>query len=117
MRGNKRGRPPSKPIVFRDGYYIEVRNKSTDPGSGVKIRKDTEEEMLSAIEQYKKSKIVVILGAFKNGKPVKEKEKDAPVAKKAKVASGKKKVAKKVKPASAKSKPSKGKGKTVKKKK
>ena len=70
MRGKKRGRPPSRPIVFRDGFYIEVRNRTTDPGSGVKIRKESKEEMLSAIEQYSKSKLVIVLGEYKNGKPV-----------------------------------------------
>ena len=73
MKGPKRGRPPTRPIVFRDGFYIEVRNRTTDPGSGVKIRKDTKEEMLAAIKQYSKSKLIIVLGEYKNGKPVKAK--------------------------------------------
>ena len=69
MRGKKGGRPPSKPIVFRDGFYIEVRNRATDPGSGIKIRKETLEEMIAAVEEYRKTKLVVILGQYKNGEP------------------------------------------------
>lgn len=75
MRGSKRqggnrGRPPTKPVVFKDGFYIEVRNRATDPGSGVKICKATNEEMLEAVEEYRKSKLVIILGAYKDGKRV-----------------------------------------------
>ncbi len=70
MRGKKGGRPPSKPIVFRDGFYIEVRNRGTDAGSGIKLRKETKEEMLAAVEEYCKTKLVVIMGEYKNGEPV-----------------------------------------------
>lgn len=71
MRGKKGGgRPPSGPPVFRDGFYIEVRNRGTDPGSGVKVRKETREEMLAAAEEYRKIKLVVILGEYKDGEPV-----------------------------------------------
>ena len=61
------GRPPSGPPVFRDGFYIEVRNRGTDPGSGVKLRKETEAEMLAAAEEYRKIKLVIVLGEYKNG--------------------------------------------------
>ena len=71
MRGKKGGgRPPSGPPVFRDGFYIEVRNRGTDPGSGVKVRKETREEMLAAAEEYRKIKLVVILGEYKDGEQV-----------------------------------------------
>ena len=70
MQGKKAGRPPTRPVVLRDGFYIMVRNRVSDPGSGIKVRKDTKEEMLEAIKQYSKSKIVVVLGEYKNGKPV-----------------------------------------------
>ncbi len=69
MHGKKAGRPPTRPVVFRDGFYIVVRNKTSDPNSGIKIRKDTKEEMLEAVKMYSKSKIVVVLGEYKNGKP------------------------------------------------
>jgi len=67
---HKRGRPPTKPVVFKDGFYLEVRNRATDPGSGVKICKATHEEMLAAIDDYRRTKLVVVLGAYKDGKPV-----------------------------------------------
>ncbi|SDR92694.1 hypothetical protein [Gramella sp. MAR_2010_147] len=60
------GRPSTKPKDLRDGYYIEVRNKNKK--NGVKIRRDTKEQLLLAIEEYKESKDVVVLGKSKNGK-------------------------------------------------
>ena len=60
------GRPSTKPKDLRDGYYIEVRNKNQN--SGVKIRRDTKSQLLIAINEYKESKEVVILGKQENGK-------------------------------------------------
>lgn len=60
------GRPATKPIDLKDGYYIEVRNKNQK--SGVKIRRDTKSQLLLAINEYKVSKDVVILGKSVNGK-------------------------------------------------
>lgn len=71
-RGGNRGRPPTKPAVLKDGYYFEVRNRATDPGTGIKIWKPTYEDMMMAVEEYRKIKLVIILGAYKNGNPVKE---------------------------------------------
>ena len=67
---HKRGRPPTKPVVFKDGYYLEVRNRATDPGSGVKIHKATYDEMVAPINDYRRTKLVVVLGAYKDGKPI-----------------------------------------------
>lgn len=76
MKGKKGGgRPPSRPVAFADGFYIEVRNRGTDPGHGVKLRKNTREEMLQAAEEYRKTKLVIILGEYKDGEPVSKKEK------------------------------------------
>src|ERR1051326_1237509 len=77
VRGGNRGRPPTKPAVLKDGFYFEVRNRATDPGTGVKIWKATLEEMIEAAEQYRKTKLVIVLGAYKNGVPVAEKKKKA----------------------------------------
>ncbi|MCH7535975.1 MAG: hypothetical protein IH948_09615 [Bacteroidetes bacterium] len=44
------GRPPTKPITLKDGWYIEVRNKGSR--SGVKLRRDTEEEMKQAVKDF-----------------------------------------------------------------
>ena len=62
------GRPSTKPKKLRDGFYIEVRNKNSK--TGIKIRRDTKEQMLSSIKEYEKTKDVIVLGEFKNGKPL-----------------------------------------------
>ena len=79
-RGGNRGRPPTKPAVLKDGFYFEVRNRATDPGTGVKIWKGSQAEMLDAVAEYRKTKLVVILGAYKDGNPVN------PIAKRKKAA-------------------------------
>ncbi|MBD0851053.1 hypothetical protein [Maribacter arenosus] len=60
------GRPATKPTELRDGYYIEIRNRGSK--SGVKIRRDTKEQMLMAIKEYEASKDVVMIGEVKKGK-------------------------------------------------
>ena len=60
------GRPSTKPKDLKDGYYIEVKNKSQK--SGIKIRRDTRSQLLMAIDEYKDNKEVVILGKQENGK-------------------------------------------------
>ncbi|MCC7331100.1 MAG: hypothetical protein IT232_00700 [Flavobacteriales bacterium] len=60
------GRPATKPTKLKDGYYIEVRNKGSK--TGIKIRRDSREAMLSAIKEYERVKDVVVLGKSKNGK-------------------------------------------------
>ncbi len=62
------GRPATKPKDLRDGFYIEVRNKKSS--SGVKIRRDTKKQLKEAIEEYKESKDIVVLGESRNGKMV-----------------------------------------------
>ena len=64
------GRPPTRPVTLKDGFYIEVRNKGAN--SGIKIRSDNSESMLEAAKEYKKSKEVVVLGEHKKGKWVTE---------------------------------------------
>ncbi len=59
------GRPPTLPAQLRDGFYIEVRSKTAD--KGVKIRADSEEEMMANANIYKNSKEVTILGQLKKG--------------------------------------------------
>ena len=65
---SKKGRPPTRPSTLRDGFYIEVRN--IGGGSGIKIWRRSEKEMLLAAEDYGRTKDVVILGEYKVGKPV-----------------------------------------------
>ena len=67
------GRPITKPRELRDGFYIEIRNKGSR--SGIKIRRDTEAEMLYAIKEYERVKDVIVMGEYKNGKEVKKTKK------------------------------------------
>lgn len=60
------GRPPTRPVKLKDGFYIEVKNKGAS--SGIKIRRETKAEMLRSAEDYKRIKDVSILGECKNGK-------------------------------------------------
>jgi len=63
------GRPPTRAKEYRDGFYIEVRNKGSQ--TGIKIIRKTEEEMILAIREYEKTKEVIILGESRNGKWIK----------------------------------------------
>ncbi len=67
------GRPATKPTELRDGFYIEVRNKGSK--NGIRLRRDSKKAMEAAIKEYEKVKDVVVLGEYKNGKPVSEKKK------------------------------------------
>ena len=67
------GRPSTRPKKLKDGFYIEVKAKGSD--GTIKIRRDTKEEALEALEHYKKSKNVENLGEMKNGKWVNGKKK------------------------------------------
>ncbi|MGB0884799.1 MAG: hypothetical protein ACPGVH_00995 [Chitinophagales bacterium] len=81
------GRPSTREKKLKDGYYIEVRNKGSK--SGIKIRRDSVEEMNQAVEDYSRSKDIVVLGESKNGKWVAkeaEKKKKKLAAKEAKAA-------------------------------
>ncbi len=60
------GRPPTRPKKLRDGFYIEVRNKGSK--TGIKIVRNSKEEMQKAIKDYSKTKEVIVLGESKNGK-------------------------------------------------
>jgi hypothetical protein len=60
------GRPITREIKLRDGFYIEVKSKGAQKGT--KIRRDTYNEIQSAIRQYKNAYEVQYLGEMKNGK-------------------------------------------------
>ncbi len=62
------GRPSTKPKDLRDGFYIEVRNKNQR--TAIKIRRDTKEQLILAIEEYRKNKEVTVLGQSKKGKMI-----------------------------------------------
>lgn len=67
------GRPSTRPKKLKDGFYIEVKNRGAD--NGIKVRRDTLEEILEAEILYKRSKNVEMLGEMKNGKWVNGKKK------------------------------------------
>jgi len=60
------GRPATRPKRYRDGFYIEVKNKGDK--SGIVIVRNTKEEMLKAIRDYSRTKEVSVLGESRNGK-------------------------------------------------
>ena len=61
------GRPPTRPSRLKDGFYIEIKNEGST-SSGIKIRRDTREEMMDAIKEYSRTKKVVVLGELKKDK-------------------------------------------------
>jgi hypothetical protein len=66
------GRPPTRTKKLRDGFYIEIRAKGS--ASGIKIIRQSEDEMIRAVKEYEKSKEIIVLGESKNGKWVNSKQ-------------------------------------------
>lgn len=60
------GRPSTREKKLKDGFYIEVRNKGSK--TGIKLRRETQEEMEQTVLDYERSKDIVVLGESKNGK-------------------------------------------------
>lgn len=60
------GRPATKPKKLKDGFYLEVRNQGDR--SGIKIRRDTWEELMLAKKDFERTKEVKVLGEMKNDK-------------------------------------------------
>ena len=54
------GRPSTKPKKLKDGFYLEVKNQGAK--SGIKIRRDTYEEMMLAKKSFERTKEVKVLG-------------------------------------------------------
>lgn len=59
------GRPATRPARLKDGFYIEVKNQGS---GGVLIRRDTEDQMRMAAQEYARMKEVVVLGEMRNDK-------------------------------------------------
>jgi hypothetical protein len=66
------GRPITREVKLRDGFYIEVRSKGA--AKSTKIRRDSYNEIQSAVRQYKTAYDVNYLGEFKNGKAISAKK-------------------------------------------
>ena len=72
------GRPSTKPKKLKDGFYLEVKNQGAK--SGIKIRRDTFDEMMLAKKNFERTKEVKVLGeviddTFVNDKKKKRKKK------------------------------------------
>lgn len=67
------GRPSTKPKKLKDGFYLEVKNQGAK--SGIKIRRDTYEEMMQAKKSFERTKEVKVLGEVIDDKFVNEKKK------------------------------------------
>ncbi len=65
------GRPATKPVKLKDGFYIEVKNKGES--SGVKVRRSTIDQVKMAMRMYEHVKDVNFLGEVKNGKMIQRK--------------------------------------------
>jgi len=60
------GRPATKPGKLKDGFYLEILNKGAK--KGIKLYRDSEKQMLIAVEEYRKIKDINILGESVNNK-------------------------------------------------
>ncbi len=67
------GRPSTKPKKLKDGFYLEVKNQGAK--SGIKIRRDTYEELMLAKKDFERTKEVKVLGEMKSDKWVTDKSK------------------------------------------
>ena len=67
------GRPSTKPKELKDGFYLEVKNQGAK--SGIKIRRDTFEEMMQAKKSFERTKEVKVLGEVIDDKFVNDKKK------------------------------------------
>ena len=56
-------RPKTAPPKFLDGFYLEVQ---TNSGS-VKIRRDSSDDLMKAIAEFRRTKNVTVLGEHRNG--------------------------------------------------
>ena len=63
-----KGRPRERAVLLKNGFYIEVCNRGVK--KGVKIRSENQEAMQHNANQYAQYKEVIILGEFKDGKPL-----------------------------------------------
>ncbi len=66
MLRQPKGGPTTNPVELKDGFYLEIKTKGSNPS--VKIRRESTDEIELAIGQYENSKIVTYLGQVKAGK-------------------------------------------------
>jgi hypothetical protein len=63
-------RPPTRSVNLKDGYYIELRRSGEN--KGMKVHRDTMEEIERAIKKYESVYQVVFIGKVEKGKVVDE---------------------------------------------
>ena len=63
-------RPSTREKRLKDGYYIEVRNNGGE--RGIKIRRESKDQIDSAMEEYKRTKEVSYLGLVKMGNSLRD---------------------------------------------
>jgi S-ribosylhomocysteine lyase LuxS involved in autoinducer biosynthesis len=73
MAQSQKGRPATKPVGLKAGFYIAIGTKGSS--STIKIRRDSMAEIDMATKQYEKSKTVTYLGQVVAGKWVDGKNK------------------------------------------
>ena len=61
-------RPVTRPVTLKDGYYLEVRHRGEQ--RGIKIRRETKEQMNAAIRQYEVCYDVKKIGKVEGGEVV-----------------------------------------------
>lgn len=66
------GRPSTKPKKLKDGFYLEVRNQGAK--NGIKIRRDTLDELMVAKKNFERTKEVKVLGEMKDDHWVNDKK-------------------------------------------
>lgn len=63
-------RPPTRSVNLKDGYYIELRRSGEN--KGMKVHRDTMEEIERATKKYESVYQVVFIGKVEGGKVVDE---------------------------------------------
>lgn len=66
------GRPVTREVKLRSGFYIEVKQKGAL--KGIKIRRDTYAEIQQAMKQYENGYTVRYIGEIKKAKGKKQTE-------------------------------------------
>ena len=66
MAQSQKGRPATKPVGLKEGFYIAVGSKGSS--STIKIRRSSMAEIDMATKQYEKSKNVTYMGQVVAGK-------------------------------------------------
>ena len=60
------GRPLTSKVKLKNGFYIELRSQGSN--TGIKVQRNTYDEIQIAIKKYEKTYEVVYLGEMKDGK-------------------------------------------------